>query len=143
MQSLTQLSASQLNKMLSETKAELKRRENVTKARKDIQAILKKYNITIHDLEFDLRSGKSATKKDAKQRNSEKNDLKTKRSAKVRATKAPRKNDQRAAVAAKYQNPTTGDKWSGRGRAPLWVSSLCTAETIDIKQFKADPRYRI
>ena len=46
MSSLKQLSANQLNKMLDETK-ELERRENILK-RADIQAVLKKYNITIH-----------------------------------------------------------------------------------------------
>lgn len=27
----------------------------------------------------------------------------------------------RAAVAAKYRNPVTGESWSGRGRAPKWL----------------------
>jgi len=48
-----------------------------------------------------------------------------------------------AAVAAKYYNPATGDKWSGRGRAPVWLTSLCATEAINIKQFKADLRFRI
>ena len=63
--------------------------------------------------------------------------------AKKRSKRVPDKIDQRAAVAAKYHNPETGDKWSGRGRAPSWVDSLCKAENIEIKQFKADPRFRI
>ena len=29
--------------------------------------------------------------------------------------------DKRAAVAAKYKNPNTNEKWSGRGRTPSWV----------------------
>ena len=41
MSSLKQLTANQLSKMLTETQAELKRRENIDKARKDIKAILK------------------------------------------------------------------------------------------------------
>jgi DNA-binding protein H-NS len=28
----------------------------------------------------------------------------------------------RAAVAAKYRNPATGESWSGRGRAPKWLA---------------------
>ena len=28
----------------------------------------------------------------------------------------------RAAVAAKYRNPATGETWSGRGRAPKWLA---------------------
>ncbi|AJC19689.1 H-NS family nucleoid-associated regulatory protein [Pandoraea pulmonicola] len=27
----------------------------------------------------------------------------------------------RAQIAPKYMNPTTGETWSGRGRAPKWV----------------------
>jgi len=143
MSSLKQLSANQLSKMLTETQAELKRRENIDKARKDIQAVLKKYKITIDDLDLGTSSKKSASKKAAAKKSTEKKAVTKKAGAKKRAAKAPRKNDQRAAVAAKYHNPATGDKWSGRGRAPVWVTSLCTAEAIDIEQFKADPRFRI
>jgi DNA-binding protein H-NS len=28
----------------------------------------------------------------------------------------------RAAVAAKYRNPASGESWSGRGRAPRWLA---------------------
>jgi len=28
----------------------------------------------------------------------------------------------RAAVAAKYRNPATGESWSGRGRTPKWLA---------------------
>jgi len=28
----------------------------------------------------------------------------------------------RAAVAAKYRNPVTGESWSGRGRTPKWLA---------------------
>ena len=132
MSSLKELSVNQLSEMLTKTQAELKRRENIDKARKDIQALLKKYKITIDDLELDISSKKSTSKK-----------VVTKKvGSKKRSAKTPRNNDQRAAVAAKYHNPETGDKWSGRGRTPAWVTSLCTAEAIDVEQFKADPRFR-
>jgi DNA-binding protein H-NS len=143
MSSLKNLSANQLSKMLTETQAELKRRENIDKARKDIQAVLKKYKITIDDLDLGVSSKKSTSKKTAAKKSTEKKAATKKAGSKKRAAKTPRKNDQRAAVAAKYHNPATGDKWSGRGRAPVWVTSLCTAEAIDIEQFKADPRFRI
>ena len=143
MSSLKQLSANQLSKMLTETQAELKRRENIDKARKDIQAVLKKYKITIDDLDLGISSNKLASKKAAAKKSTEKKAATKKAGPKKRTAKTPRKNDQRAAVAAKYHNPATGDKWSGRGRAPVWVTSLCTAEAIDIEQFKADPRFRI
>ena len=143
MSSLKQLSANQLNKMLSQTQAELKRREIIDRARKDIQAVLKKYKITIDDLDLSSSSKKSASKKFAAKKSTEKKAATEKAGNKKRTGKTPRKNDQRSAVAAKYHNPATGDKWSGRGRAPAWVASLCAAKAIDIEQFKADPRFRI
>lgn len=33
-----------------------------------------------------------------------------------------KKGKARAAVAAKYRNPATGESWSGRGRAPKWLA---------------------
>ena len=33
-----------------------------------------------------------------------------------------KKTKARAAVAAKYRNPATGESWSGRGRAPKWLA---------------------
>ena len=143
MSSIKQLTANQLSKMLTETQAELKRRENIDKARKAIQAVLKKYKITIDDLNLGVSYKKPVRKKAAAKKGTEKKAPAKKAAAKKRAAKASRKNDQRAAVAAKYHNPATGDKWSGRGRAPLWVTEVCTAETIDIEQFKGDPRFRI
>lgn len=34
---------------------------------------------------------------------------------------ARRKRKTGATVAPKYQNPQTGDTWTGRGRAPKWI----------------------
>ena len=143
MSSLKKLSANQLSKMLTETQAELKRRENIYKARKDIQAVLKKYKITIDDIDLSVSAKKLVGKKAATKKSIGKKAATKKAGTKERAAKTPRKNDQRAKVAAKYHNPATSDKWTGRGRAPSWVISLCTEEAIDITQFKADPRFRI
>ncbi|PAJ86074.1 H-NS family nucleoid-associated regulatory protein [Burkholderia ubonensis] len=30
----------------------------------------------------------------------------------------------RGAVLVKYLNPSTGEKWSGRGRAPAWIKNV-------------------
>lgn len=35
--------------------------------------------------------------------------------------RAPRSPKQAEVVDPKYQNPKTGETWSGRGRAPLWI----------------------
>ena len=143
MSSLKQLSANELSKMLIETQAELKRRENINKARNDIKAVLKKYKITIDDLDLVVSSKQQARKKHAAKKSTEKKSSATKAQAKKLNVKAAHKNDQRATVAAKYHNPATGEKWTGRGRAPVWVTNLCTAEAIDIEQFKAESRFRI
>lgn len=143
MSSLKRLSANQLSKMLTETQAELKRREKIGKARKEIQAVLKKYKITINDLDLGATVKKHGGKKVTVKKSTEKRAQTKKTRNKTRNTKTLHKKDQRAAVAAKYHNPETGDKWSGRGRAPAWVTSLCTAEAINTEQFKVDPRFRI
>ena len=153
MSSLKQLSANQLSKMLNETQAELKRRENINKAHKEIQNVMKKYKITISDLDLGDSSKKSDKKKVSAKKVSAKKASAKKASAKKASAKkagikkgtakASYKDDQRAVVAAKYHNAATGDKWSGRGRTPVWVTNLCAAESIGVKQFKADPRFRI
>jgi DNA-binding protein H-NS len=33
-----------------------------------------------------------------------------------------KKTPSRVAVAAKYRNPASGESWSGRGRAPRWLT---------------------
>lgn len=37
------------------------------------------------------------------------------------------------AIAAKYQNPKTGETWSGRGRAPAWIKSAANRDKFLIK----------
>lgn len=36
-------------------------------------------------------------------------------------------------VAAKYQNPRTGETWSGRGRAPAWIKDVANRDKFLIK----------
>lgn len=138
MSSLKKLSAKRLNQMLMETKAEVKRRENIDKAHKDVKVVLKKYNITIDDIIISFRSKNSIAKQSVNKKAPS-----TKSQNKTSSVKGPNKNDRRTTVAAKYHNPATGDKWSGRGRTPLWVTKLCTDEAIDLENFKADPRFQI
>lgn len=129
---LKNLTAAELSQILNETQAELQRRENAAKALKEIQAILQKYNVNIADLDFSGRKAKILSKT-----------VRTSASKKSIKPKINLKKDKRAAVVAKYKNPSTGEKWTGRGRAPAWVAMICEAEKIDTKQFKADRRFRI
>ena len=74
MSKLSKLTKTQLDKMLLDTQAELSRREGVTKAEKEIRAILKKYSINIGDIDLvalrssadTSRKGKAGAKKKAK-----------------------------------------------------------------------------
>jgi DNA-binding protein H-NS len=38
-----------------------------------------------------------------------------------------RKEKKKRVVRAKYRDPETGDEWSGRGKAPLWMQSKLEA----------------
>jgi DNA-binding protein H-NS len=55
----------------------------------------------------------------------------------VKSSKATAgKTRNRTDVAAKYQDPVSGDLWSGRGRSPRWVVSILDERGITIKDFK-------
>ena len=125
MTNLSKLSGSQLSKMLENTKAELKRRENIQAAAVEISAILKKYAVTLQDI--DLGSIKKSKKRGAVKKTASK----------------PKAKDQRAKVEPKFKDPDGANTWSGRGKAPVWVTDLCARESIDIEAFKLDPRFAI
>ena len=130
MQKLTKLTKTQLDKMLLDAQAELNRREGVTKAEKEIRAILKKYSITIGDIDLAaLRSSADTSRKG-------------KAGAKKKANGSGGK-DNRASVAAKFESLDGSQTWTGRGRAPKWVVSLCEREGMSVDAFKEDARFLI
>jgi DNA-binding protein H-NS len=126
MTNLSKLTKTQLGKILADTQSELKRRDGIASAEKEIRAILKKYSITLNDI--DLGALKSGTRA-GRSPNSSKG--------------GGRKKDQRASVAAKFKNPNSADTWTGRGRAPKWVANLCDSEGITVDAFKQDARFLI
>jgi DNA-binding protein H-NS len=130
MSKLSKLTKTQLDKMLLDTQAELSRREGVTKAEKEIRAILKKYSINIGDIDL------------AALRPSADGSRKGKAGAKRKAKSAGGK-DNRASVAAKYKSLDGGETWTGRGRAPKWVVSQCESEGMSVEAFKEDARFII
>ena len=124
MTALKKLSAAQLNKIIDETQAELTRRKNIDAATVEIRSILKKYKIDFQDIDLNIinrNGGKSSTKKRAK------------------VTKL---RDNRSTVKAKYKDPNSAATWTGRGRTPAWVQSICQNEGIDTDGFKRDDRFR-
>ncbi|KRC69226.1 hypothetical protein ASE30_18535 [Achromobacter sp. Root83] len=45
------------------------------------------------------------------------------RPARAKRRDVQRRPDSRSVVAPKYRNPESGETWSGRGRAPRWLTS--------------------
>ena len=133
MTNLSNLSASQLNKMIENTKAEIKRRENIQAAQTQIQAILKKFGLRIQDL--DLKTASTPKKQKAGRKSTSK--------AKAPRAKSSKTKDNRAKVLPKYKNPNGTETWSGRGRLPSWVADICQNEGISVEIFKTDTRFAI
>ena len=124
MTTLQKLSAKQLNKLIDETQAELARRKNIDAAASEIRSTLKKYNVSIQDIDLN-----TVTKSDGKR-------------IIKRRPKATKSQDQRRTVQPKYKDPNSTTTWTGRGRTPAWVQHICQNENIDIKKFKKDSRFR-
>ena len=123
MKSLKNLSGKQLEKMLVNTNAEIRRREHIQAATAEIQVVLTKYKITLQDI--DLRAfNKKRTRK-------------TSRTGKAKVGAR----DNRKHVEIKYARPKGIETWSGRGLAPAWVREICQKEGIDLAAFKKDRRF--
>ena len=127
---LEDMSDKDLIKIAVDIKEENKRRANRKAAAIAIIAVLKKHRLSIGDLP-ELELGKRPSKTGRK------------RSVTTRAkTGEAKKTDKRVKVAYKYKNPKSSDKWSGRGRAPGWVSEILTQHKITIAQFETDKRFK-
>lgn len=124
---LKELSKAQLEKALLDTQSELKRREHIAKAEKEIKAVLRKYSLCIG--EIDLAALQPVAKKSRK--------------AKKLVKKNFNPTDKRSIVAAKFRGFGENEIWSGRGRTPKWVVTLCDNESITVDEFKKDDRFII
>lgn len=124
MTKLKKLTLSQLNKIIDETKAEIKYRENVKSAFQEIQSILKKYRIDIKDIDLQ-----------ALQKNGVVN-------LREKSTKSAKQVDQRRFVKPKYKDPLGNKTWTGRGRTPSWVLDICARDNTTVENFKKDMRFR-
>ena len=123
MKSLKNLSGRQLEKMLVNTNAEIRRREHIQAASAEIQVVLNKYKITMQDIDPRAFNKKSTGK--------------TSRTAKTKVGAR----DNRKHVKIKYAKPKGIETWSGRGHAPAWVREICQKEGIDLVAFKKDRRF--
>ena len=133
---LDRLSDKDLAKIASNIETENKRRANRKAAAAAIIAVLKKHKLSIGDIpELGLEGRSLKTRR---------NRVDAKKAMAARAKAKPsRKTDKRVKVAYKYKNPKGPEKWSGRGRAPKWVTAILEKNRISIAQFKASKRYKI
>ena len=148
MKNIQKLTDRQLALTARSIEAEKKVRANRKAAAMAILAILKKHKLSVNELS-ELNLGQKRKTRTKKKTSSEKA-----RSAKetikdddARATKVKNasadKNDKRSEVAFKYKDPKGVGKWSGRGRAPRWVTEIIAKKRISMERFKADKRYKI
>lgn len=113
MKKMNDLSNNELTKILLKTNEEIERRKNIKRATDEIRQVLEKFKLNVSDLEIDaLKKRKSPTKK--------------------KTAKKPSK------VAPKYFSPDGREKWTGRGKTPLWVKSICDEAGITLDQFKKE-----
>ena len=133
---LDKLSDKDLAKVASNIEAENRRRANRKAAAIAIVAVLKKHKLSIGDIP-ELGLGKRPSKTGRKRA------VATRTSAAKAKAEPSRKTDKRLKVANKYKNPEGPEKWSGRGRAPKWVTAILDNNRISIAQFKASKRYKI
>jgi DNA-binding protein H-NS len=124
MKSVSSLSQSELNNLISEASRELEARRKSEAVIKDIYKVLDRHGITKRErstlLQAAMNDGMASTRT-------------PKRASKRKGVK----------VAPKYRCPTSGDTWTGRGRAPAWVVDACASNKLSIEAFKSDSTYLI
>ena len=124
MKSVSSLSQSELNNLISEASRELEARKKSEAVIRDIHKVLDKHGITKRERSAFLEAAKSGG---------------------LASRRTPKRASKRKGikVAPKYRCPTSGDTWTGRGRAPAWVVSTCDSNKLSIKAFKSDSTYLI
>ena len=122
MASIKNLTNEQLKEMLADTQAEMHRRERIQTATSELQAVLKKYKLSIQDIDLQAFHKKPTRET-------------TRVSGSQRVSKSGT-SDNRKRVKAKYANPNGTETWSGRGRAPAWVMEICQKEGVELAEFK-------
>lgn len=135
------LSDRELAQSAREIAKETAERANRKAAATAILAVLRRHKLKPADLEkLDLGSPRKGQLTPKAQR---KKGRPAKAQKSKTAPKISKANDGRAKVVSKYKNPKGAEKWTGRGRAPQWVSDILAKKRISIAQFKADKRYKI
>ena len=124
MKSVSSLSQSELNNLISEASRELEARRKSEAVIRDIHKVLDKHGISKRERPVLLQAAKSGG---------------------MPSTRRPKRASKRKGVKVepKYRCPTSGDTWTGRGRAPAWVVDACASNKLSIETFKSDSTYLI
>ena len=124
MKAVSNLSQLELNNLISEASRELEARKKSEAVVRDIHKVLDKHGISKRErsalLQAAMNGGAPSTRT-------------PKRASKRKGVK----------VASKYRCPTSGDTWTGRGRAPAWVVDACALKKLSIEAFKSEATYLI
>ena len=124
MKSVSSLSQSELNNLISEASRELEARKRSEAVVRDIHKVLDKHGVAKRERSALLDAAKSGG---------------------MASTRTPKRASKRKGVkvAPKYRCPISGETWTGRGRAPAWVVNTCDSNKLPIEAFKSDSTYLI
>ena len=124
MKSVSSLSQSELNNLISEASRELEARKKSEAVIRDIHKVFDKHGVAKRERSALLDAAKGGGMASTRT---------PKRASKRKGTK----------VSPKYRCPTSGYTWTGRGRAPAWVVKACDSNKLSIEAFKSDSTYLI
>ena len=119
---LDNLSNTELQKKLNELNDELQRRKAVETATQKINKILSAYGLEYTDIQ-------PRTRKPSQTKNRTKGD---------RSTQVGNK---RTEVKPKYHDGARKNFWTGRGRAPKWVTAICEEQNMTLTEFKSSENF--
>ena len=120
MNAIKKLSGKDLTKLIDQASKELIQRKRMDVLSKDIQRVIAKHKVSKSELASLIDMIRFETKVSKK--------------TKTRAA---------SKVPAKFKNPNGQETWTGRGRAPNWVSEICQTTGITVTEFKASSAYLI
>ena len=120
MNAIKKLSGKDLTKLIDQASKELIQRKRMDVLSKDIQRVIAKHKVSKSELASLIDMIRFETKVSKK--------------TKTRAA---------SKVPAKFRNPNGQETWTGRGRAPNWVSEICQTTGITVTEFKTSSAYLI
>ena len=120
MNAIKKLSSKDLTKLIDQASKELIQRKRMDALSKDIQRVIAKHKVSKSELAGLIDMIR----------------LETKVSKKTKTRAASK-------VPAKFKNPNGQETWTGRGRAPNWVSEICQTTGITVTEFKTSSAYLI